>query len=216
MSTPPGDHMDVEETVVSENYSCLYSVAGRAKGVADDGHTGGATSRMSPLTPGGEFAFDAPAPCPPMPRRNFVIPSFDGVPSPPRGHSRWASTGVSLPQEATPHSSAPRTTVDGSGPSRSPSLPKRASTSTRASPGSAHVSIPEDHPLASQYGEAMSHHLGNFPEGEWGTLHDVPEAELENAYMRASLQVTVAIFDLLIYDSHINTFYITSGVSSDP
>ena len=62
----------------------------------------------------------------------------------------------------------------------------------------------------------MSHHLGNIPEGEWGTLHDVPEAELENAYMRASLQVTVAILGLFTYDGHIHTFYIISGISSDP
>ncbi|XP_062090854.1 uncharacterized protein LOC133797067 isoform X2 [Humulus lupulus] len=200
---PPGDHMDVGETVVFENYSCLYSVVGRAKGVADDGHTGGATSRMSPSMPGGEFSFNAPVPCPSVPRRNFVIPPFDGAPLPPGRYPRQASTGASLPKETTPHSSAPRTTADGSGPSRSPSLPKRASAGTRASPDPSHVSIPEDHPLASQYGEAMSHHLGNFPKGEWGMLHNVPEAELENAYMRASLQASILSHRLLASHSSL-------------
>ncbi|XP_062103176.1 uncharacterized protein LOC133814199 [Humulus lupulus] len=124
---PSGDHMDVEETVVYENYSCLHSFAGRAKGVADDRHTGGVTSRMPPSILGGEFAFDAPVPRPSVPKRNFVIPSFAEAPLPSGRRSRRASSGVSLPKEMTPRSSTPCSTADGSGPSRSPSLPKRAS-----------------------------------------------------------------------------------------
>ncbi|XP_062107579.1 (S)-8-oxocitronellyl enol synthase CYC2-like [Humulus lupulus] len=76
---PSGDHMDVEETVVSENYSCLHSLAGRARGMANDGHTGDVTSRMPPSMPGDEFSFDVSVPCPSVPKRNFVIPSFIGT-----------------------------------------------------------------------------------------------------------------------------------------
>ena len=42
----------------------------------------------------------------------------------------------------------------------------------------------------------MNCYMGHIPKGEWGSMYDIPDAELGEAYMRASMQVLVKTFNV--------------------